>query len=220
MGCPPSCRGWSRQVTIYCLLFERILVLTTFRRRLLILGYFSGLQIWDCTNLDSITELLNVSGPGWGRILHAEVLPNPLTSTHDQFLSLRPLLGIMCGLGLPFAYFILTSLCSAKSPHQTPDFLVYSLSSHKVVKKLSIPGITSLSASPTVIIIVSGIRSCLVKSQLYLRARQTQLPSVSFHLALSHPYLSSLRASPPLHILDHRRQLSRTPMLMYYRQLI
>jgi hypothetical protein len=40
---------------------------------------------------------------------------------------------------------------------------VYSLSSHKVVKKLSIPGITSLSASPTVIIIVSRIRSCLSK---------------------------------------------------------
>lgn len=68
-----------------------------FRRRLLILGYLSGLQIWDCTNLDSITELLNVSSSEWGHVLHAEILPTPLTATGDEFLNLRPVLGIMCG---------------------------------------------------------------------------------------------------------------------------
>jgi hypothetical protein len=77
----------------------------TFCRRLLILGYLSGLQIWDCTNLDSITELLNVSGPGWGRVLHAQVLPNPLASTDDQFLSSRPLLGVMYALVTSFCLF-------------------------------------------------------------------------------------------------------------------
>jgi len=68
-----------------------------FRRRLLILGYLSGLQIWDCTNLDSITELLNVSSSEWGHVLHAEILPTPLMATGDEFLNLRPVLGMMCG---------------------------------------------------------------------------------------------------------------------------
>ena len=70
-----------------------------FRRRLLILAYLSGLQIWDCTNLDSITELLNVSSSEWGHVLHAEILPTP-TATGDEFLNLRPVLGIMCGYTL------------------------------------------------------------------------------------------------------------------------
>jgi hypothetical protein len=70
-----------------------------FHRRLLTLGYLSGLQIWDCTNLDSITELLNVSTLEWGRVLHAEVLPSPSVTTGDEFPHSRPLLGVMCGSG-------------------------------------------------------------------------------------------------------------------------
>lgn len=64
-------------------------------RRLLVLGYSSGLQIWDCTNLDSIAEILNVTSPEWGRVLQAEVLPNP-PAAGDEFLNARPLLGMMC----------------------------------------------------------------------------------------------------------------------------
>lgn len=63
-------------------------------RRLLVLGYSSGLQIWDCTNLDSIAEILNVTSPEWGRVLQAEVLPNP-PAGGDEFLNSRPLLGMM-----------------------------------------------------------------------------------------------------------------------------
>jgi hypothetical protein len=74
-----------------------------FHRRLLLLGYLSGLQIWDCTNLDSITELLNVSTLEWGSVLHAEVLPGPSATTGDEFLHSRPLLGIMCGSESPFS---------------------------------------------------------------------------------------------------------------------
>jgi hypothetical protein len=73
-----------------------------FHRRLLILGYLSGLQIWDCTNLDSITELLNVSSSEWGRVFYAEVLPSPRTATGDEFYNSRPVLGIMCGSGSPY----------------------------------------------------------------------------------------------------------------------
>ncbi|KAH9984189.1 hypothetical protein BJV77DRAFT_1072315 [Russula vinacea] len=104
--------------------------------RLLILAYSSGLQIWDCTNLDSISEMLNISSPEWGRVVHAEVLPNLPAAAGDEFLNSRPLLGMI-----------------AKHQHQGPDFLAYSLSTHKVVKKLSIPGIISFSANPNVIVI-------------------------------------------------------------------
>jgi hypothetical protein len=92
--------GQATYASIICR-FSLILVLMIFRRRLLILGYLSGLQIWDCTNLDSITELLNVSTLEWGRVLHAEVLPSPSAATGDEFLHSRPLLGIMCGSGSP-----------------------------------------------------------------------------------------------------------------------
>ena len=47
-------------------------------RWLLVLGYLSGLQVWDCANLDSITEMLNVSGTEWGSIRTAQVPPGPI----------------------------------------------------------------------------------------------------------------------------------------------
>jgi hypothetical protein len=134
--------------------FRPVLVFMIFHRRLLILAYSSGLQIWDCTNLDSISEMLNISSPEWGRVVHAEVLPNLPAAAGDEFLNSRPLLGMMCGFGISFRFHVLICLRSAKHQHQGPDFLAYSLSTHKVVKKLSIPGIISFSANPNVIVIV------------------------------------------------------------------
>jgi hypothetical protein len=73
-------------------------------RRLLVLGYSTGLQIWDCTNLDSIAEILNVTSSEWGRVLQAEVLPNP-PAAGDELLNSRPLLGMMyVGFLLPPLY--------------------------------------------------------------------------------------------------------------------
>jgi hypothetical protein len=135
-------------------LFRRVLVFMIFHRRLLILAYLSGLQIWDCTNLDSISEMLNISSPEWGRVSHAEVLPNPPAAAGDEFSNSRPLLGMMYGFGISFRLLVLICLHSAKHQHQGPDFLAYSLSTHKVIKKLSIPGIVSFSANPNVIVIV------------------------------------------------------------------
>ncbi|KAI0282429.1 hypothetical protein BC826DRAFT_900809, partial [Russula brevipes] len=102
-------------------------------RRLLILGYLSGLQIWDCTNLDSITEMLNVSSPEWGHVLHAEVLPSPV-ATGDEFLSSRPVLGVI-----------------SKRLHHGPEFLVYSLSTHKVPHSSSRSTTTTNSDTTTVL---------------------------------------------------------------------
>lgn len=63
-------------------------------RRLLLLGYIAGLQVWDCSRLGSVTEILNLAGRGWGRVTFAGVLPTP-PSESDSYVNERPLLGIV-----------------------------------------------------------------------------------------------------------------------------
>jgi len=49
-------------------------------RRLLFLGYLVGLQIWDCTSLGSILEILNLLGSDWEHVIFVGVLhASPLT---------------------------------------------------------------------------------------------------------------------------------------------
>lgn len=63
--------------------------------RILLLGYRNGIQIWDCTNLGSVSEVLNLSGIEWSDVITAAVLPDPLVSdSRDLFVAERPLLGI------------------------------------------------------------------------------------------------------------------------------
>lgn len=63
-------------------------------RRLLFLGYSVGLQIWDCSCLGSVSEILNLSGSDRGCISSAGVLPAPPSSSVDPFVSQRPLIGM------------------------------------------------------------------------------------------------------------------------------
>jgi hypothetical protein len=63
-------------------------------KRLLFLEYSTGLQIWDCTNLGSVIEILNLSRSEWSGVTFAGVLPPPPPSTLDSFASQRPLIGI------------------------------------------------------------------------------------------------------------------------------
>ncbi len=154
--------------------------------------------------------MLNVSSPEWGSVWEAQVLPSPLSTTDDQFVSSRPFLGLMCGRIPPFCVFFShnASIYSAKRPHQDPDFLVYSLLTHKITKKFSIPGILSFSANSNVIIIVSFIAPVSVTCRLivpFLRARQIQVHFASFHLVHLQPYLLSHRAFQPLRILNQRQ---------------
>ena len=65
-------------------------------RTILLVGYRTGMQIWDCSNLGSISEILNLSGPSWNDIKIAAVLPSPDTNVaQDEMESRRPLVGIM-----------------------------------------------------------------------------------------------------------------------------
>ena len=62
-------------------------------RRLLFLGYSKGLQIWDCTTLGVVEEMLNLSD--WGCVTFAGVLCAPSQSKLDPFASQRPLIGVV-----------------------------------------------------------------------------------------------------------------------------
>lgn len=68
------------------------------RRLLLLVGYDSGLQIWDTTHLDRMRELLNVRsllGRQEGEaVTDAQILPTPNTGI-DSFKHDRPLIGAM-----------------------------------------------------------------------------------------------------------------------------
>ena len=57
------------------------------------LGYPTGLQLWDCSNLGSVSELLNLTGPEWGAVEFAGVLPDPLDAAGDLYRQKRPLIG-------------------------------------------------------------------------------------------------------------------------------
>lgn len=62
-------------------------------RSVLMLGYPNGLQLWDCSNLGSVSELLNLTGAKWGAVEFAGVLPDPLLASDDAFRPKRPLIG-------------------------------------------------------------------------------------------------------------------------------
>lgn len=79
----------------------------------MIVGRVCGLQIWDCTNLASVDEVLNISldsdewrmlleseGPASVRVVHAAALPSPSYQPVqygeiDPYVAKRPLLGIL-----------------------------------------------------------------------------------------------------------------------------
>ncbi|KAG7446600.1 uncharacterized protein BT62DRAFT_1076143 [Guyanagaster necrorhizus] len=89
-------------------------------RRLLFLGYSSGFQIWDCTRLNSVDEVLNLNDFD-DVVTYAAVLPGQ------------------------FAIGVLT---------KDSDFLVYSLSSHQIVKRIPLAtSAYSFSASHEYIVI-------------------------------------------------------------------
>lgn len=68
--------------------------------RWLVIGYASGVQIWDTSNLSSVREVLNLRNGSLhihGRILHAAILPasSNLDGVADELAPARPLIGIL-----------------------------------------------------------------------------------------------------------------------------
>lgn len=68
--------------------------------RWLIIGYASGVQIWDTSNLSSVREVLNLHHGSLhiqGRVLEASILPASTSSDGvvDEYATVRPLIGIL-----------------------------------------------------------------------------------------------------------------------------
>ncbi|KAI0084206.1 hypothetical protein BDY19DRAFT_997921 [Irpex rosettiformis] len=110
-----------------------------FARRVLVLGYRTGLQVWDCTDLGSISEILNLNGARWTDIHQAQVLPTPSsTLAPDALAEQRPLLGIL---------------------QVFPDaekLVFYSLRTHKVIHTSSFQGLVSFSPGPQFITVATA----------------------------------------------------------------
>jgi hypothetical protein len=68
----------------------------TLFRRILLLGYTTGLQIWDCTILGSVSEILNLTDYPFGSVTFAGVLLAPHHSRERDYDGSRPLIGVMC----------------------------------------------------------------------------------------------------------------------------
>ena len=66
-------------------------------KRVLLLAYPSGFQMWDVSNLDAVRELLNLKTESLhnaGPVLCAAVLPTQVDRV-DEFENSRPLLGVL-----------------------------------------------------------------------------------------------------------------------------
>ncbi|KIP08844.1 hypothetical protein PHLGIDRAFT_34739 [Phlebiopsis gigantea 11061_1 CR5-6] len=106
-------------------------------RIILLVGYRTGMQVWDCSNLGSISEVLNLSGPSWGDIKIAAVLPNPDTHVaQDEMESCRPLIGMI-----------------RSATPEASEFVVYSLRTHQVVKSIPLPSLVAISVSREFIVL-------------------------------------------------------------------
>ncbi|KAJ3553080.1 hypothetical protein NM688_g3809 [Phlebia brevispora] len=150
-------------------------------RRLVMLGYQSGLQIWDCTNLGSVTEVLNLSGSAWGRVEVIEVLSNPRSGNTDEFRAKRPLIGFL-------------------STSDVNVVIIYSLRTHEVVKKLCIPSLTGFKASSDFIVLSTAEPASLhVISARTLRTLYI-FPSTSFTLFARPPSTTDIREPVSVHI--------------------
>lgn len=104
-------------------------------RRILLLGYTTGLQIWDCTILGSVAEILNLTDYPFGSISFAGVLATPHSSRERDCDSSRPLIGVV-------------SRSKDKS-----TMSIYSLRAHKVIKHLPFVNVTTFASSVHFIVI-------------------------------------------------------------------
>ncbi|BGP39890.1 hypothetical protein JCM10450v2_003864 [Rhodotorula kratochvilovae] len=112
-------------------------------RRILILGYSAGgLAVWDCSNLDCWSEVLNLPTlecalddqlrkqflPGVERVVGAVVVPSS-ASASDPLAADRPLLAILARSAV------------SSSSHQSSAVFLYSLRTHRIVSTVPVSGI-------------------------------------------------------------------------------
>ncbi|KAF9527640.1 hypothetical protein CPB83DRAFT_895045 [Crepidotus variabilis] len=155
---------------------------TLLDRRLLMLGYAYGFQIWDCTSLGSVDEVLNLNydtsasegrGQGWRsdggallNVVHVAVLPSPsrhavAQNGEDPYESFRPMVGVL----------LQSSDLDEREQEPQSTFILYSVRNrqHQLVKRLVFNGLPSNFSSNEHFTILSTI----TPSTLYILSSTT-----------------------------------------------
>ncbi|BGP24518.1 hypothetical protein JCM10295v2_003436 [Rhodotorula toruloides] len=127
-------------------------------RRVLILGYRGGgLAVWDCSNLDSWSEILNLASIELPRsdralkkspshpleVVAAAVLPYPATRHIDP------------NSQHPFLALVTRSISDSPSHSPASQLSLYSLRTHRIVSTVSLPGIAHRISTSRRFLIVS-----------------------------------------------------------------
>jgi hypothetical protein len=124
-------------------------------RRILILGYSTGIQIWDCSDLGRVKW----SHEHAGRHIHhtsfvsVAILPSPSPPRAtvfdfrqgDSLASYRPLLGIL-------------STTPDSTLPSSSAFFIYSLNNHQIIHKISLSGIASTFESNSHLIVIVSLQ--------------------------------------------------------------
>lgn len=118
-------------------------------QRLLLLGYRKGFQVWDCTNLGTISEVVNVtSSEEWGTVKHAALLPTPRQELKAEKATMRPYLGVV------------------STSEEASHLFIYSLRTHEIIEKLAFPGLVSFAATDKFIVVSTSAPALHIISSL------------------------------------------------------
>ncbi|KAK2465840.1 hypothetical protein APHAL10511_001481 [Amanita phalloides] len=156
-------------------------------RRLLILAYPSGFQIWDCTSLTSVSEVLNLntSSPAWlggGEIVHAAVLPAPsvqvVRSCDDPYAQDRPLLGV---------------IVNSDSHRDSSTLFIYSLSRQFLIKQVALAGRAVTFESNALFLVISLTNPAML--QVHSATTLKEIYTISSHSLVSFAHNSPVTYS-------------------------
>ncbi|OSD01851.1 hypothetical protein PYCCODRAFT_1435871 [Trametes coccinea BRFM310] len=174
-------------------------------RSILMLGYPTGLQLWDCSNLGTVSEMLNLTGSRWGAVEYASVLPDPPSRTRngqDQYRQKRPLVAFSSRI--------------VNANGATTDFVVYSLRTHEVLKRIPLTNLTSFAASTSFIVLSTSnppslhiLSSCTLDT-LYTIPSGSLVPfpypshshTNSHSYSYSYPSFTSITTKPTYDVLS------------------
>ncbi|GAA6048287.1 hypothetical protein JCM3770_006521 [Rhodotorula araucariae] len=148
-------------------------------RRILILGYSSGgLAIWDCSNLDCWSEVLNLPTldcafdsklqkqfrHGVERVVGAVVLPSP-SLPPDPLATDRPVLAI------------LARSASSPSSRRSSAVLLYSLRAHRIISTIPVSGVAHRLLANRRFLVVSTTAPLALHVYLPTPAASTYTPA-------------------------------------------
>ncbi|BGP31941.1 hypothetical protein JCM10296v2_003720 [Rhodotorula toruloides] len=167
-------------------------------RRVLILGYRGrGLAVWDCSNLDSWSEILNLASIGLPQpdkarkktssqpveVQAAGILPTPATRQVDPDTQQHPFLAV-----------VTRSISESHSDSPASHLSLYSLRTHRIVSTVSLPGIAHRISISRRFVVVST--SSPLALHAYRLSYTTNSSSPSLEPASFSPILN-IAAPPP-----------------------